>query len=696
MSRRALELEMLQIALEPLQQRAPSLHRAPWLLSDFDESVWRLSIGKNSTLNFNVLLEDGSALVEKRNEELLLFFKHFLLSQTDLIFTRGVSYGIASLRTRLAPAIHICEYILVRSEQFGLARHGIASLNESQGYKMLECLALADSANSVYQWESRLGRFLSGQASQVSHKDIKSALYDRADIQVPYGCVALGMNADELTRARAWLWLNGMYTMGATGGRRTYILNVARLFSLLYPGGTLKNNWSKPHIYELDLGQGPKLLRERSSAPVRGEEPSEGSLRYYLRAVSAIPQLTRVDIAIPEGFMRASQDNAFIRQLKIYPPGRYATLKHSLVLNVLKQALEFSLKYGSALVDAYLSLARQAIFTNTPISHCFPRLFDHVDGKSLPGGLNTWSLSTDIRWSTAAPAESSHKESEFFIRFRANEGLYEMLQVFYGCLLVSIGALMARRQGEIIDLSADNYLDSSGTRLRFQARKINEKENREVLYRPIPSVLVGLLEHLKRLQSGLIELGAIESFQSLFALPLVHGVGLVKVADSSLNAALDRFCDYFEVESDERGHRFYIRQHQLRRFFALLFFWGNSYSGLETLRWFLGHADAQHLYNYITESIPGEVLRNVKTEYVLEQIRDGNSSSLELSRVLEARFGVGKIRLLDNDELGAYLEELLINDRLTVEPLFFDGHTGREYTILIRVNGESHVQSFGR
>jgi hypothetical protein len=78
---------------------------------------------------------------------------------------------------------------------------------------------------------------------------------------------------------------------------------------------------------------------------------------------------------------------------------------------------------------------------------------------------------------------------------------------------------------------------------------------------------------------------------------------------------LNRFSDYFEVQQDSAGRRYYIRTHQMRRFFAMTFFWAGGFGGLDTLRWFLGHTNVEHVYHYITETVPGEVLRRVGAEY---------------------------------------------------------------------------------
>ena len=50
----------------------------------------------------------------------------------------------------------------------------------------------------------------------------------------------------------------------------------------------------------------------------------------------------------------------------------------------------------------------------------------------------------------------------------------------------------------------------------------------------------------------------------------------------------------------------------------MCFFWGSGFGSLDTLRWFMGHTNIEHVYHYITESTSGEVLRNVKTQFLLE------------------------------------------------------------------------------
>lgn len=87
-------------------------------------------------------------------------------------------------------------------------------------------------------------------------------------------------------------------------------------------------------------------------------------------------------------------------------------------------------------------------------------------------------------------------------------------------------------------------------------------------------------------------------------------------------------CDYFEVQAveiDGIERRYYLRQHQLRRFIALAFY-HSSKGNIEALRHWLGHSDVEHVYTYISETAPGLVLDSVKAEVIVDFMFNGEDS----------------------------------------------------------------------
>ena len=118
----------------------------------------------------------------------------------------------------------------------------------------------------------------------------------------------------------------------------------------------------------------------------------------------------------------------------------------------------------------------------------------------------------------------------------------------------------------------------------------------------------------------------------------------------------------------------------------MIFFWGNSFGGLDTLRWFLGHADLEHLYHYITEATPGEVLRGVKAAYLADSLAAGDKGvSNELAAALFSHFGTSEFTILDFQEVETYLETLIENHLLTVEPHFIKVDDLTTYRIVTKL-----------
>src|SRR5690606_29178198 len=105
-------------------------------------------------------------------------------------------------------------------------------------------------------------------------------------------------------------------------------------------------------------------------------------------------------------------------------------------------------------------------------------------------------------------------------------------------------------------------------------RKSGPGSHRVEEARPIPKIVVRCFKLIDRLQSELLSLNIIENPARAFAFPALRHAGLISAGISRRAAdALDLFCDYFETPFDDQGRRYYIRQHQLRGFFASAFFW---------------------------------------------------------------------------------------------------------------------------
>jgi hypothetical protein len=237
-------------------------------------------------------------------------------------------------------------------------------------------------------------------------------------------------------------------------------------------------------------------------------------------------------------------------------------------------------------------------------------------------------------------------------------------------------------------LVAGRALDLSGTYLVFEKEKSSRGlrgiRQREV--RPIVKIGVSMIREIERLQAKLVALGILPKMTNLFCpIGLFEGSGLSDASHHAFNNALDAFCDYFELPIVD-GKRYYLRQHQLRRFFCMLFFWGNSFGGTDTLRWMLGHTDPEVLYRYITETVPGAVLRGAKAQFAAENIE----AYAELSELVKKHYGASGFMMLDSQELTDFIAGLEEDGTVEIEPEFIEVGGRKLYKIAVIVRRRIH------
>ncbi|WP_261280188.1 hypothetical protein [Serratia quinivorans] len=230
---------------------------------------------------------------------------------------------------------------------------------------------------------------------------------------------------------------------------------------------------------------------------------------------------------------------------------------------------------------------------------------------------------------------------------------------------------------------------SHGYYLQFDLRKRNFGKTRERVLRPIPNIAAQCIQSLVDLHQRLSSLSVIVATGRLFSKPRYREIGLAAMGTVDAAKVLDRFSDYFEVQLNSTGQRYYIRTHQMRRFFAMTFFWGSGFGGLDTLRWFLGHTNIEHVYHYITETVPGEVLRRVSAEFASEALNSGQSNTTNLGILLEKRYGLSSFSIMQSDEVADYIEDLMMEGMLKIEPVFIDTPEGKRYEIIFKITGDN-------
>lgn len=659
-----------------------------WLLNDFDSTRWTILCDTEFTIDWAVILDNGSLLTDPQNARLWTDLRSWLILQTEADVTGGLTFSPRSLRNHLQRAIYCIDYFLLRSSSLGLAEHGLSAITANDLKGMVATLGRSRSlVTSIYDWPERLSSYLRRAISEADPTQVESRL---AALPLLAGPVPDGeefltsLSFDEVVKARAALWDAGLYSAG--GGSEDsgfqFVPVQSRLAGAVYPNTLWGARARLPRVPELGLAPGRRFITEYPRARIAGEQDGRMSAQRLGRYVSTISSLALVD-SVPDSALGCGALTGFAKSLDLKACGRFRTLPHTVAFFAIRRSIEFVLEYGDSIVDSFLSLsaaaqaAGQSIATYSAANGVAP----HLAPATQELGVKSWRIDP--------PAVCRTREvlgkAAFYAALRENVGLYECLRVLYGAIQLMVGSLMAQRCGALIGLVATKCIDPVGPQLVFLNGKSGHSGFNQREKRPIPPVAVKAIQMLERLQAGLIEQGVIREFSPVFATPAMVGEArLTSLSKRQFGESLDYFCDWAQMPLDRDGRRYYIRQHQLRRFFAMLFFWGGGFGGLETLRWFLGHTDAEHLWNYITESTPGATIRSVAAQWACYSVLHTTPESTLLAAELSTHFGTRNFSVVDEDILQDYIEGMIEDGRLTVEPQFLDGGTRYRIAILLR------------
>lgn len=686
------ELAFLEeVFLDPREKYS----RADWLLSDFPAHVWKYRFYQKKILelDWDVPLADGSSLLDSQHENLLNGFKHWLIICTRPISQSAASSSLTYQSLKFGYALGIFDYLLLNAEQFGLLDHGLAGLHSDDLKALLDKIAESnDSQGTLSDWNSRLSSFLLSELEKADQAVIEETLIDRPELSIitpeQEDENRLGVALDQIPKVRALLFVKGFYVRNS--GNYKMSVNGKKLSGVILQSTLRARDIQKPKFIILNVPNNGAGTREYPAVPVRGNDDEKihpGAFRKYHQILYAMGELITLNLPAPGvgDFLEIADHSP-----RTSTEGRFHTLPSSVVFSAVRNAMEFHYEYSDALLNSYCRLAGFAVEKEIKLrdipNEDFHRL---LDPKLIELGVSRLGLSIKQKgWLQNENDKIKGDHDEYFTRLRNNECLLELIAVYYGAALTTIGATMARRQGELNDLVAGQCLDKTKRWLLFENRKSTSGVYglRETEPRPIDQAVVEIVERLEKFQEKLQKLGALDELTNLFASPNMTGaLSLRSIGSASTADVIDLFCDYFETSLNEKGERYYHRQHQLRRFFAMLFFYSSSFGGLETLQWFLCHTDRQHVWHYISESTNGAVLRGAKAQYIVEQLYDGNKNYEELANLIQARFGTYDFMIVDRQDAEDYVITLQEEGCIEIEPEFFEDEEGEQMEIMIHI-----------
>lgn len=662
---------------------------ATWLQSDFDDNRWHYNFGPTKPLYIDwcVKLSNDSMLTDPQNKELLDSFKFYLIGATrDAHSNESTSNAMKA--KRFSNACCLIDYLLINCARYKIYKYKLGELTAGNLKEILETISKSPySYESIYNWTSELKKFCLSLLASTCAETIEETIVLNPQLRVITDAQRdedrLGIEDALIPKIRACLLLRGYYYKTKHGNQPNTVL----LSKDIYKNCIWSSSTLKTVNLILTYNENSCLFeREYPRAQVRkGNEKLLGESSYatYKHAVYSLGILHEVGYPAPS---IAALVEAEKFKPKLSNPGRFQTLPSDVAFKSIRNAIELHFKYGKNLLDAMCRIALECRRLNiSPAGLPSKRVRELVGQELVELGVNRLSLgipNEDHDYSTP------HKGSKFdyFRDLRDNRGLYELISVYVGGIQLVVGILMARRMSELTSLMPHNCFDITENWLIF----FNAKSTRYALgkrlieARPIDPIAVQMIKNLIRMQKILKRIGFIKVYNKLFSTP--HLRGAAKLTQGNFNQNLDIFCDYFETPLNSQGQRLYVRQHQLRRFFAMLFFYCSKFNNLDTLRWMLGHTDPRHVWHYISETIDGAILRSAGAQYLSERLKSGDYSEYEdLATLVKDHYGTDDVEVIASPVIEDYITELMAEGWLEIEPEFFTDEYGESYRIVAKL-----------
>ncbi|MEM5295441.1 hypothetical protein VSR82_13970 [Burkholderia sp. JPY481] len=688
-------LERLESMLSP---RASALQTATWLKSPFPANTWILRFGEHTrTIDWSVPFGKGR-LTDKPHEKILETFKLMLTGRAHPASMRGRVLDVLTTKQLVYRACRFVDFFLLQKDRFKLDRYGFTLVTEADFDDLLfRCAVGPTDEEVVYRWSELLAEWLDKRVHE--HQNEVQLLLERhkvfSEIPIPEEDWTLTADDQQLASWRAVLWLLGMYRIPGSHDYR-YIPSVTKLSQIIY-ADTIFGHGKKSVHDELCLYPVDRYRRECRGVDVRTIERDRPSMKYvemWRATILSLSTLATAGVDLPFDAVEAIREKDSSRY-EANTPGRYRNPPVWQVLDGIKNGVEFALDHGEALLQSYVNLIGAAKAENISINALVRKrdIRQYMTKGALNMGVSTFCVRQEAtNWPHRFEGCNSRwTPSKFFDDLRNGCGLLQNIHVFYGSLIHVIGAVTARRQIELLKLPVSGCLDSTRAYMVFRNAKSGANGVRQEELRPIPPIVEQMVSLVESFHSSLIQVGALTDFGALLSTPGHYGMRASCV--SAFNLALDVFCDFFSTALDDNGRRHYLREHQLRRFLIITFFFAARKGSLNTLRWFVGHVDAAHLWNYLSNSVSGDMKREAAAYFLMDELRLPEEQQIielheqvrrELSDFAEAQFGTRNFSLIDADALEDYLN-LQLKKGLVVEPVFLSGTGECQYKIVARL-----------
>ena len=645
-----------------------------WLKSDFEANEWTLNFGgKIKKVNWHsVYLNDGKRLTSKKHAELLNSFKYWITAIDNPLENGGKVIGPKTAMAKSSIVVTLINAILLRSSELDLANRKLKYVNDDFWLDILLKYAQRGNVNGIYDTERHIARLLNFTHNDVTNIEAEEFISKYPHISrltAPQDSSLILKNREKSCK---WLFDRGYYVK-SKGVHHAG--NSSILIKLIFDGKMLYHGLNLPSYPELHLTPSTSSTEYPS---VDNKNYSNGTnIKNISRYIDIIRLLhsdyEQNDSTNPPTLSAKVSARSISQLIDLKKIGRTRTLPPQFVFKLFQQSYEFAKEHlqndvnNYSMLDDVLNLLRQAQNKDTTgESHTFltskndTTLDKETNRIRRCSERRSWVENEALKCIKSKNLVGKVKQIQSFdvrvrdryARIRANESLFDLFSILQGSIQILLGTIMARRQDELVELNPYGNLypnvdpfthkgAESKYSLIFKTKKTGSNGVNSTINRPLPLSIAKFIWQLEKFNTKAIELNINKGPLSLFNNLDSRHYRLSKISSKTYNTHLDVLCDYMQTDLVKDNHnvyrRNYVRQHQLRRFFAMVFFWSKGFDGIDTLRWMLGHSDIEHLYHYISESETGAVLNGAKANVIVRSIINPNSEVAKLDGIEEVR-----------------------------------------------------------
>jgi len=391
-------------------------------------------------------------------------------------------------------------------------------------------------------------------------------------------------------------------------------------------------------------------------------------LKIFFQGHDALPEdIPKIDINVDELVHEYSQ--------RLKPGGHTKLLPLDIGFKFLNQASKWIVVYGQAIVDSLIFYTEH-----------FVKFDEHYPLPRQSKKKNEFFQETKHLWITkgmpnlpSQPLSQALKISRLQTKVKKNfsvdQSNYKMvMESFFGACAIIIGMVKPIRNAELSTLERNclsTDIGNNGAFIRHMIGKTGALGVNKIIERPIPYVAAHAIQLLQVLGNSLTAIYGDNSkyAKSLFYIP---GRGFKcpsgKKSDWKVNQCIDTFCDSIKIPTDKLGRRWYVRIHEMRKFFLLLTHRHVGDSGKELLRYMAGHSDRDNIDDYIAYDPSDSEAIRYESECIDDKLialengllaEDQNQGLLALYIKALKDFKVTSIATISNPELLKYLDKAL-------------------------------------